>query len=246
MRSRFSDNEYSDPMLELVSLRQTKTVEEFYEEFESLLNLLQLLDDYALNVFIDNLKPEISKSVRLFYPKTLTHAFNLAKQMESLLFQTLRKPYIPYKNPPNPTNPYNLQQPPPKSDLPPLLPTPRGSFLTPYQPKYSYPNNTTKIFSSKPDTSSIKHGKPTTRQERDERRKKGLCVTPRLEGSMRGNRRVSLNEPQLLETHPRTRKAFSTIARLKNGTLVLSLIKSNNGNLINQTKILSKIRQNLI
>ena len=69
-------------------------------------------------------------------------------------------------------------------------------------------------------------------------------VTPRPEGSMRGNRCMSLDEPQLPETHPRTRKAFSTIARLKNGILVLSLIKSNNGNLINQTKILPKIRQN--
>ena len=44
---------------------------------------------------------------------------------------------------------------------------------------------------------------------------------------MRGNRRVSLDESQLSETHPRTRKAFSTIAHLKNGTLVLPLIKTN-------------------
>ena len=43
------------------------------------------------------------------------------------------------------------------------------------------------------------------------------CVTPRPERSMRDNRRVSLDEPQLPETHPRTRKAFSTITRLKTG-----------------------------
>ena len=79
MRSRFSENEFSNPMLELVSLKHIYTIEEFYEEFESFLNLLQLLDDYALSVFVNNLKPEISKPVRLFYPKTLTHAFNLAK-----------------------------------------------------------------------------------------------------------------------------------------------------------------------
>ena len=71
MRSRFSDNELSDPMLELVSLKHTGVVEDFYEEFESLLNLLQLPEDYALNVFISNLKLEISKSVRLFQPKHL-------------------------------------------------------------------------------------------------------------------------------------------------------------------------------
>ena len=71
-------------------------------------------------------------------------------------------------------------------------------------------------------------------------------VTPRPERSMRGNHRVSLDEPQLPETHPRTRKSFSTITRLKNRTLVLSLIKSKNGNLINQTKILPKIWQNSV
>ena len=71
-----------------------------------------------------------------------------------------------------------------------------------------------------------------------------ISVTPWLGGSTRGNRCVSLNEPQLPETHPKTRKAFSTIARLKNETLALFLIKSKNGNLINQTKILPKIRQN--
>ena len=69
-------------------------------------------------------------------------------------------------------------------------------------------------------------------------------VTPRLERSMCDNRRVFLDEPQLPETHPRTRKTFSIITRLKNETLVLSLIKSKNGNLINITKILPKIRQN--
>ena len=54
------DNEFSDPMLELLSLKHTSTDKEFYEEFESLLNLLQLLEDYALNVFVSNLKPDIS------------------------------------------------------------------------------------------------------------------------------------------------------------------------------------------
>ena len=74
-------------------------MEEFYEEFEGLLNHLQLSDEYALSIFLGNLKPEVSKPVRLFYPKTLTHAFNLAKQMESIIFNIPRKPYIPYKNP---------------------------------------------------------------------------------------------------------------------------------------------------
>ena len=79
MRNTFSENEFTNAMLEIVCLKQSQTVEDYYEEFESLLNLLQLLDDYALSIFISNLKPEISKHDRLFYPKTLTHALNLAK-----------------------------------------------------------------------------------------------------------------------------------------------------------------------
>ena len=69
MRIRFSDNEFTDPMFEIISLRQTQSVEDYYEECESLLNLLQLPDDYALSIFISNLKPEISKPMRLFLPK---------------------------------------------------------------------------------------------------------------------------------------------------------------------------------
>ena len=63
MRNRFSENEFTNPMLEIVSLKQTFSVNEFYAEFECLLNLLQLPDDYALSIFIGNLKSNISKSV---------------------------------------------------------------------------------------------------------------------------------------------------------------------------------------
>ena len=129
MRSRFSENEFSDPMLALVSLKHTHTVEDFYKEFEGLLNFLQLPDDYALSMFLNNLKPEISKLVKLFYPKTLIHALSISKKLESLMFNMPKKPYIPYKNPVTPTNTYPILQPPPKTDLSPLLPTPKRTFF---------------------------------------------------------------------------------------------------------------------
>ena len=99
MRNRFDNNEFIDPMLELVGLKQTHTVEEYYDEFESLLNLLQLPDDYTLSIFISNLKLELSKPIRLFYPQSLTHALNLSKQLEAMIFNTPRRPYLPIKNP---------------------------------------------------------------------------------------------------------------------------------------------------
>ena len=85
-------------MAKLVSLKQLSFVEEYYEEFEALLNLLQLTDEYSLSVFVSNLKPEIAKPIRLFYPKTLTYAFSLAKQVESMFYNLLRKSFVPYKN----------------------------------------------------------------------------------------------------------------------------------------------------
>ena len=132
MRARFANNEYADPMLELVSLKQTTYVEEYYEEFEALLNLLHLPDDYALSIFVSNLKSDLSKSVRLFYPKDLTHALNLAKQMESAVYNLPRKSFLPYKSITTPNmNPYPSQTTfknnttMNQNTLPALLPTPK-------------------------------------------------------------------------------------------------------------------------
>ena len=94
MRARFYDYEYSDPMAELVSLKQTTTVEDFYEKFETLLNLLNLSDDYALSIFLSNLKPDIANSVKLFYPKNITYALNLAKQVEAIVYNVPKKHFI--------------------------------------------------------------------------------------------------------------------------------------------------------
>ena len=164
MRSRFSSNEFTDPMLELVGLKQTHTVEQYYDEFESLLNLLQLPDDYALSIFINNLKPELSRPVRLFYPQSLTHALNLSKQLESMIFNTPRKPYVPYKSP-QPFSPGQIiHQPPSKNDLPPLLPTPKGTFLNPQPMRYTNTSSNSKL------------PRAPTKEERDDRRRKGLCM----------------------------------------------------------------------
>ena len=77
MRARFYNTEFEDPMLKIVSLKQSTTVDEYYEEFEGLFNLLKLPEDYSLSIFVSNLKPELSKAVRLFHPKSLTQTLNL-------------------------------------------------------------------------------------------------------------------------------------------------------------------------
>ena len=139
MRARFADDEYADPMSELVSLKQTTSVEDYYDEFESLLNLLHLSDEYALSIFLSNLKPNLSKSIRFFNPKDLTHALNLTKQMESLVYNLPRKPFQSYNNssPASTTTYPNQQLPKPNFQMninnrPVLLPTPKFPAL-PYQ-----------------------------------------------------------------------------------------------------------------
>ena len=81
----------------LVSLKSTRVQQ---------LNLLQLSDDYALSIFVSNLKPDISKSIRLFNPNTLTQALNLATQIESLAYNIPMKPFVPYKQPITHSSPY--------------------------------------------------------------------------------------------------------------------------------------------
>ena len=170
-------------MSKLVSMEQANTVEEYYEEFEALLNLLNLSDEYSLSIFISNLKHDISRSVRLFQPKTLTNALNLAKQMESLIYNLPRKPFTPYKLTANQTPSYsnNTLQPKPQTStkpnqLPGILPTPKPPF-TPYS-NYTKPTYSPNLKSTytKPESVSSKPLKSPTFEEREEKRRKGLCI----------------------------------------------------------------------
>ena len=81
MHKRFGELEFSDPMSDLVSLKQVNSVEDYYDQFLSFLNALQFSPNYALSIFISNLKPKTTKTVKFFHPKTINHTFNLAKQL---------------------------------------------------------------------------------------------------------------------------------------------------------------------
>ena len=152
MRARFHDTEFTNPMSELVSLKQATSIEEYYKKVEALLNLLQLSNDYSLIVFVSNLKTDISKSVRLFHLKSLTQALNLVKQLQVLMYNMPRKPFIPYKPPLNQTpfyqNTFTLPQPQfgtASSNLPSLLPKPNlpikpyGTTSKPFNPVNNKP-----------------------------------------------------------------------------------------------------------
>ncbi|GKV50520.1 hypothetical protein SLEP1_g57222 [Rubroshorea leprosula] len=163
LKARFGEKAYEDPMSDLISLKQTGTVEEFQEQFDTLFPRTGINEKQAVSFFLSGLRREIEISVRMFKPQTLYDAYALARLQESSI-QEAQKLALTCKLQPRPTAP--------------LLPTPNTLPQT--------PNATTKTFTStnstklpypntRPSNTSPKHIKPLTRQKMEERRRKGLC-----------------------------------------------------------------------
>ncbi|XP_076944279.1 uncharacterized protein LOC143614842 [Bidens hawaiensis] len=77
--SRFSSVLMEDGMGALKALVQTDSLEEYFEAFDLLLNRVNIIEEYAVSLFIQGLKPEIRCYVKLFKPTTLKDAYHLAK-----------------------------------------------------------------------------------------------------------------------------------------------------------------------
>lgn len=148
---------YDDPMAELMELKQTGTVTEVHEQFDSILSRLQLPPQYALSCFMTALNEDISNMVRMFKPSTIQEAFSLAKIHESTLQKQKNK----------------------QTTKTSLLPTPKH-FPNTYNNNLPFTTNTSKLLTY-PNRSSLPNQKPnTTRKtltptEMDEKRAKGLC-----------------------------------------------------------------------
>ncbi|KAG8495472.1 hypothetical protein CXB51_013116 [Gossypium anomalum] len=95
LQDRFGFGQFGNPMKELVTLRQQGTVEQYQDMFVGILNQLHLPENYALSIFISNLKTEISHYLELFEPSTLMEAFQLARKIEVLLSCSGRKLTLP-------------------------------------------------------------------------------------------------------------------------------------------------------
>nr|KYP66116.1 hypothetical protein KK1_012400 [Cajanus cajan] len=70
-------------MAELMRLRQKKFVCEYHEEFDSIVNRLNLSEEYMLSCFLGGLKNEIQMLVCMFQPSTIRRAFTLARMYEA-------------------------------------------------------------------------------------------------------------------------------------------------------------------
>ncbi|GJS65334.1 putative mitochondrial protein [Tanacetum coccineum] len=70
VQKRF-DSVFKDPMVELKNLKQITTVQLYQEQFEALMNKVELSEAYAVSLFIEGLKDDISINVT-YPPKSTT------------------------------------------------------------------------------------------------------------------------------------------------------------------------------
>ncbi|GJW47619.1 gypsy/ty3 retroelement polyprotein [Tanacetum coccineum] len=135
------------------------TVYEREEQFEALMNKVELSEAYAVSLFIGGLKDEISMSVRMFKPNTLTDVYCLAK-MQGATLHVL------------------------KTKQTPLLTTPKAPYTNSYANKsMTYPPKTTTItlaIPAPPNTELTKSAyvqprKQLTQKEIADKRAKNLC-----------------------------------------------------------------------
>ncbi|OMO53052.1 Retrotransposon gag protein [Corchorus olitorius] len=82
MRERFASDEFSDPLAELVALKHTGTVTEFYRDFVSIFDLMNMSDSQGLSIFTGNLKVEVARQLKLYRPQTLNQGYLYAKILE--------------------------------------------------------------------------------------------------------------------------------------------------------------------
>ncbi|KAK4413075.1 hypothetical protein Salat_2954700 [Sesamum alatum] len=98
LNDRFRTFFYEDPMSELVNLKQIGTTQEFLDKFYELLNSLELPEPYAVSCFLGGLKTDISIPVRMFKPKNIQEAINLAKLEEQANVITGRRKKFKHPN----------------------------------------------------------------------------------------------------------------------------------------------------
>ncbi|GKC46893.1 gypsy/ty3 retroelement polyprotein [Tanacetum coccineum] len=131
------DHVFEDPIVELKNLKQVTTVQIvqlYQEQFEALMNKVKLSEAYAVSLFIGRLKNEISMSVRMFKPNTLTDVYCLAKIQEATLhvLKTKQTPLLTTPKAPY-TNSYanrSMRYPPKTSTTTFAIPAPPSTELT--------------------------------------------------------------------------------------------------------------------
>nr|CAD1825833.1 unnamed protein product [Ananas comosus var. bracteatus] len=100
---RFDSNGLKDVVEEFNKLAQHGIVEDYQEQFEDLRSRLlntnsQFAPEYFLSSFLSGLKEEISTTVKMMRPSSLTQAFELAKLQEQNLKAVMRTSKMWFKS----------------------------------------------------------------------------------------------------------------------------------------------------
>ncbi|XP_026378571.1 uncharacterized protein LOC113273010 [Papaver somniferum] len=151
------------------NLVQINSVEEYFEEFESLKALIlsnnpSLSEHYFIMSFISGLKEELGNSVAMFYPKSLSTAFSLARMEEQKCHSAASKNVRPKSSSFTDTKSFSTTTFPPKP-ISTSYTTSRSTPTTPksYSPTPLKPASTTPII------------KRLTQEQMRLRREKGIC-----------------------------------------------------------------------
>jgi len=157
-----------DPMEDLIDLKQVGTLETYIHEFDVLWNKAGIGEKQALVIFLGGLELEIKNTVKMFEPKDLRQAFNLARLQANTLTHRQNPGYILKHS----MSIASHSLPAKPIHTPNLITTPFSTASNiPTVKAPSWPNSSQNSFNTTPNkpTKSIKN------QEFEERRLKGLC-----------------------------------------------------------------------
>ncbi|KAF7807916.1 Transposon Ty3-I Gag-Pol polyprotein [Senna tora] len=137
----FGPSQFDSPRAKLFKLCQTTTAAEYYREFMILANRVEgLTDDALLDCFISGLKPDLRRDIIAQAPTSLLRAVALARLFDerTALGMPSASKSRPYSSQVTAATPLTTVHSapssskwPPKSALPPLLPTPKSTPLHP-------------------------------------------------------------------------------------------------------------------
>jgi len=82
---------FDDPLAELMKLRQLGSVEQYQENFDSLLTRVELPVNYVISYFLSGLRDEIQNAIRMLKPQTIHEAYCLRKLPEATLASIARR-----------------------------------------------------------------------------------------------------------------------------------------------------------
>ncbi|KAG8386982.1 hypothetical protein BUALT_Bualt03G0205200 [Buddleja alternifolia] len=167
LNDRFGTLLYENPMSELVNLKETRSIQDYLDRFDELMNCVDLSEPYAISCFLRGLKSEVAIHVRMFKPRSLQDAISLAKLQEHANSPSHKKLSLPTltRFSPLPSKSSHPQQ-PSRFNNSPFSPSPQPHTPTTNRPP-SQP--------FKPSLSPVIPSRRLSPQELDDKRARGLC-----------------------------------------------------------------------